>query len=98
MSKVDEIKRLYYRTGAGTIQRDLTRAITLFKALESEEEREQAAVYMDGLSQMRSEWAAKRKRAPTSSATDRSRPSSGPESAGPPARFGRSKAPSGRAR
>jgi hypothetical protein len=29
------------------------------KSIESEEERERAAVYMDGLSQMRSEWGLK---------------------------------------
>ena len=36
---------------------DLDRAIDLLKTLPSEEERERVAVYMDGLSQMRSEWA-----------------------------------------
>lgn len=57
MNKVEEIKRLYYSATKATIQKDLARAIDLLRSMESEEERERAAVYMDGLSQMRSEWA-----------------------------------------
>jgi hypothetical protein len=56
----DEIRRLYYEATARTIARDLPRAIELFKSLGTEAERERAAVYMDGLSQLRSEWAATR--------------------------------------
>jgi hypothetical protein len=52
-----EIKRLYYRTTKQTIQQDLEKALGLLKSMASEEERERAAVYMDGLAQMRSEWA-----------------------------------------
>lgn len=62
MDKVEEIKRLYYQTKADTIRRDLARAIELMTSMASEEERERAAVYMDGLSQMRSEWALRKKR------------------------------------
>ncbi len=61
MDKLAEIKRLYYQTTATTIQRDLARAVALLKEL-SEAERERAAVYMDGLSQMRSEWGLAKKR------------------------------------
>jgi hypothetical protein len=57
VNALDEIKHLYFNATKATIQRDLTRAIVLLKAMKSEEERERAAVYMDGLSQMRSEWA-----------------------------------------
>jgi hypothetical protein len=53
---VAEIRRLYYATSKQTIVRDLARAIDLLKQLPSDEERERAAVFMDGLSQMRSEW------------------------------------------
>jgi hypothetical protein len=56
-----EIKRLYYETTRRTIQQDLTKALDLLKSMTSEEERERAAVYMDGLAQMRSEWARKAK-------------------------------------
>ena len=55
-----EIKRLYYQATKSTIQKDLARAIALLKTLKTEEERERVAVYMDGLSQMRSEWAQPR--------------------------------------
>ena len=52
-----DIRRIYFKTTRRTIEHDLAHAIGLFKALPTEEERERAAVYMDGLSQMRSEWA-----------------------------------------
>ncbi len=61
MDPLAEIRRLYYQTTAATIQGDLARAIELLKSLKTEPERERAAVYMDGLSQMRSEWAVGRK-------------------------------------
>jgi hypothetical protein len=54
-----EIERLYYETKAGTVQRDLARAIELLKQLPDDETRQRAAVYMDGLMQMRSEWQDK---------------------------------------
>lgn len=56
MDPVAEIKRLYFAASKATILRDLERAIDLLKSIDTEEERERAAVYMDGLSQMRSEW------------------------------------------
>ena len=59
-----EIKQLYYKTTRTTIQRDLARAVSLLKSMRDEDERQRAAVYMDGLSQMRSEWAAAHKRRP----------------------------------
>lgn len=62
MDALSEIKRLYYNTTKTTIAKDLARAVTLLKTLPTEEDRERAAVYMDGLSQMRSEWAQKKER------------------------------------
>ena len=59
--KHTEIKRLYYETTRQTIQQDLAKALDLLKSMASEEERERAAVYMDGLAQMRLEWARPRK-------------------------------------
>ncbi len=53
-----DIRRIYFKTTRKTIENDLTHAIELLKSLETEDEREKAAVYMDRLSQMRSEWAA----------------------------------------
>jgi hypothetical protein len=55
--KLAEIKRLYYQTTQRTIQVDLAKALELLKSMPTDEERERAAVYMDGLSQMRSDWA-----------------------------------------
>ncbi len=60
--KLTEIRRLYYRTTKQTIAQDLERALHLLKSMNIEKERERAAVYMDGLSQMRSEWTWKRKK------------------------------------
>ena len=62
--KLAEIKRLYYRTSRATIKEDFAKAIDLLKSMSSEEERERVAVYMDGLSQMRSDWARQGKSAP----------------------------------
>ena len=59
--KLAEIKRLYYQTSRGTIKEDLAKAIDLLKSMSTEEERERVAVYMDGLSQMRSDWAGQAK-------------------------------------
>jgi hypothetical protein len=58
MDQLAEIKRLYYQATRATIKRDLARAVELLKSMSSDQERERAAVYMDGLSQMRSQWAA----------------------------------------
>jgi len=57
MDALDEIKQLYFNTTKATIQRDLDRAVDLLKSMLNDDERQRAAVYMDGLSQMRSEWA-----------------------------------------
>jgi hypothetical protein len=59
MDPVAEIKRLYYATTRATVQRDLEKAVALLKTLKTEEERERASVFMDGLSQMRSEWGVR---------------------------------------
>ena len=58
-AKLAEIKRLYYSTTKESIQRDLARAVDLLKSMATEDERERAAVYMDGLARMRSDWARK---------------------------------------
>ena len=55
--KLAEIKRLYYQTSRATINADFAKAIDLLKSMSTEEERERVAVYMDGLAQMRSDWA-----------------------------------------
>lgn len=54
--KLAEIRRLYFSTTKQTIQDDLARALDLLKSMQSEEERERATVYMEGMAQMRSDW------------------------------------------
>lgn len=60
--KLAEIRRLYFKTTAKTIQQDLEKALDLLKSMNSEEERERATVYMEGLAQMRKDWQRKRRR------------------------------------
>jgi hypothetical protein len=67
VSPLDELKHLYYQASRATMTRDFARAITLFKSLPDDETRERAAVYMDGLAQMRSEWGVTRPDKPRAS-------------------------------
>jgi hypothetical protein len=57
-----EIRRLYFKTTRQTIQDDLAKALDLLKSMASEEERERATVYMEGLAQMRRDWSAGQKK------------------------------------
>jgi hypothetical protein len=63
-----DIRHIYFHTTRQTIVHDVAHAIELLKTLESEEQRQKAAVYMEGLAQMRSDWerASKRERTPGS--------------------------------
>jgi hypothetical protein len=53
--RLDEIKTLYYKCTRSTIDRDFDRAIDLLKAM-PEDDRPRAAVYMEGLAEMRKEF------------------------------------------
>jgi hypothetical protein len=53
---LEEIKKLYFKASKTTIERDFDRAVDLLKSMATEEERERATVYMEGLSQMKSQW------------------------------------------
>ncbi len=53
--RLDEIKKLYYGATRATIDRHFDRAIDLLKAM-PEGERHRAAVYMEGLAEMRKEF------------------------------------------
>ena len=57
-----EIRQIYFKTTKRTIQHDNAHAIELLKSMPSEEERHKAAVYMEGLAQMRAEWARAEKK------------------------------------
>jgi hypothetical protein len=58
--KLAEIRRLYFKTTKQTIEQDLTKALDLLKSMPSEDERERATVYMEGMAQMRKDWAGKK--------------------------------------
>ena len=57
--KIAEIRRLYFTTTRDRIDDDLAKALDLLKSMSSEDERERATVYMEGLAQMRSDWKVK---------------------------------------
>ena len=56
-----EIRTIYFKTTKKTIEHDLAHAIELLKSVSSEEDREKATVYMEGLAAMRREWAKRRR-------------------------------------
>jgi hypothetical protein len=58
--KISEIRRLYFNTSQRTIDTDLAKALDLLKSMASEEERERATVYMEGLAEMRKDWVRER--------------------------------------
>ena len=53
-----EIKQLYFRATRATIARDFDRAIDLLKSFPTEDARERATVYMQGLAEMKTQWAS----------------------------------------
>ena len=55
-----EIRRIYFKTTRKTIDHDLAHAIELLKSLPSEDDREKATVYMQGLAEMQKNWAKKK--------------------------------------
>jgi hypothetical protein len=55
-----EIRRIYFKTTRQTIDHDLAHAIELLKSLPSEDDREKATVYMQGLAEMQRQWAGKK--------------------------------------
>lgn len=59
--KLAEIRRLYFTTSKQTIAQDFAKALDLLKSMASEEERERAAVFMDGLAEMRGDWGRRDK-------------------------------------
>jgi hypothetical protein len=59
--KLAEIRRLYFSATRQTIQQDIEKALDLLKSMASEEERERATVYMEGLAEMRRDWAPDRR-------------------------------------
>jgi hypothetical protein len=58
--KIAAIRKMYFETTPKTIQRDFDRAIDILKTLQDDEERAKAAVFMEGLNELRKEWKLKR--------------------------------------
>jgi len=77
------IRALYFGTSKATIERDFDQAIDLLKSMASDDERDRAAVYMEGLAQMKAQWLPRASRP--------SRASGAPQSAGPQGRSDRSR-------
>jgi hypothetical protein len=59
--EIAEIRKLYFGTSPATIQQDADRAIDILKTLKDEDERSKAAVFMEGLVEMRREWKGRKK-------------------------------------
>ena len=53
---IAEIRQLYFKTTARTIERDFDHAIDLLKSIRLPEDRQRATVFMEGLAEMRKEW------------------------------------------
>ena len=58
--RLGEIKRLYFKTSRQTIQQDFVKALDLLKSMANDDERERAAVFMDGLAEMRRDWTPRK--------------------------------------
>jgi hypothetical protein len=67
------IRRIYFETSQRTIEHDFAHAIELLKSLPTEEAREKASVFMEGLAEMRREWEKAARRAPARPPRDRGR-------------------------
>lgn len=55
-----EIRHIYFKTTKRTIENDMAHAIELLKGLPTEEEREKASVFMEGLNELRREWSPRK--------------------------------------
>lgn len=58
MTVLEQLRALYFNATQSTIGDDFGRAIDLFKQLTTDQEREKAAVFMEGIAEMRREWGA----------------------------------------
>jgi hypothetical protein len=74
MDPIEEIKQLYFKATAQSIERDFARAIDLLKTLPDDEARGRAAVFMEGLAEMRTEWERRQKRGGSKGKNKNARP------------------------
>ena len=56
-----QLRRIYFKTTKKTIEHDFAHAISLLKTIESEEDRQKASVFMEGINELRKEWSPKPK-------------------------------------
>jgi hypothetical protein len=56
-----QLRRIYFKTTKKTIEHDFAHAISLLKTIESEEDRQKASVFMEGINELRKEWTPKPK-------------------------------------
>ena len=70
------LKALYFETTQATIEDAFDEAIDLLKTLPSDDERERAAVYMEGLAEMRQEWRSAARPKPRAEETEAAAPRS----------------------
>ena len=54
-----ELRRIYFKTTKKTIHHDFAHAISLLKTIESEDDRQKASVFMEGINELRKEWSPK---------------------------------------
>ena len=59
MTPLDVLRDIYFTASPSTIATDFDRAIDAFKQLTSDEDREKAAVFMEGIAEMRQEFAGR---------------------------------------
>lgn len=59
---IAEIRQIYFKATARTIDADFDRAIDLLKSIPLPEDRQRATVFMEGLAEMRREWKQKKKK------------------------------------
>ena len=78
---LDRLKVLYFTTTPSTIEDAFDEAIDLLKTMPSDDDRERAAVYMEGLAEMKQEFAqrqrGKGKGGPSAPKPGRGRPPKG---------------------
>jgi hypothetical protein len=54
-----ELRRIYFKTTRKTIEHDFAHAIALASSIESEDDREKASVFLEGINELRKEWTPK---------------------------------------
>jgi hypothetical protein len=59
-----ELRRIYFKTTKKTIEHDFAHAISLLRTIESEDDRQKASVFMEGINELRKEWSPRPKPAP----------------------------------